>query len=176
MVLSSFSPIFPEEGGRIRSARSQIGAKMNSNDSNFNDPLTDPVRAARVLNDVGTEAGWQVRDVRSVDVVGERPDKRRTLRFRVTARRAGGNPTEAYWYATQYRGGEGERMLPSLRFLRSAAAPSLRSTRSAHPVPLPAAPTAPRSGGGTPPRRWSRWMTWSGTFSIPGSSPESRID
>lgn len=99
---------------------------MNSNDSNFNDPLTDPGRAARVLNDVATEAGWQVRDVRSVDVVGERPDKRRTLRFRVTAQRAGGTPTESYWYATQYRGGEGERMLPSLRFLRSAAAPEIR--------------------------------------------------
>lgn len=101
---------------------------MNSNNSNgeYHDPLTDPDRAARLLDDIGTEAGWQVRDVRSVDVVGERPDKRRTLRFRVTARRAGGNPAESYWYATQYRGGEGERMLPSLRFLRSAAAPEIR--------------------------------------------------
>jgi aminoglycoside phosphotransferase (APT) family kinase protein len=101
---------------------------MNSNESNFdrNDPLTDPGRAARVLQEIGAEAGWQVRDVRSIDVVGERPDKRRTLRFRVAARRAGGNPTESYWYATQYRGGEGELMLPTLRFLRSAAAPEIR--------------------------------------------------
>jgi aminoglycoside phosphotransferase (APT) family kinase protein len=106
----------------------QIGAKMNSNNSNleYNDPLTDPGKAARVLHDASAEAGWQVREVRSIDVVGERPDKRRTLRFRVSARRAGGPSTESYWYATQYRGGEGERMLPSLRFLKSAAAPEIR--------------------------------------------------
>src|SRR5258705_10073051 len=114
-----FSQIFlrysPKKAGAFRSARFQIGAEMNSNDSNreCNDPLTDPGRAARVLHEIATEAGWQVRDVRSVDVVGERPDKRRTLRFRVTARRAGAHPTEAYWDATQYRGGGGRRMLPS---------------------------------------------------------------
>jgi aminoglycoside phosphotransferase (APT) family kinase protein len=101
---------------------------MNLNDPRFepDDPLADPSRAARILNEVGSESGWQVREVRSVDVVGERPDKRRTLRFRVMARKAGGNPAETYWYASQYRNGDGERMIPSLRFLRSAAAPEIR--------------------------------------------------
>ena len=97
-------------------------------DPNFepNDPLADPGRAARVLQEAGEESGWQVREVRSVDVVGERPDSRRTLRFRVLARKAGGNPAESYWYAMQYRNGDGERMIPSLRFLRAAAAPEIR--------------------------------------------------
>jgi aminoglycoside phosphotransferase (APT) family kinase protein len=59
-------------------------------------------------------------------MLSERPDKRRTLRFRVIARRAGSPFSEITWHGLQYRSGEGDRMLPILRFLRAAAAPEIR--------------------------------------------------
>ncbi len=90
------------------------------------DPLGDLAGATRILQAASSDSGWQVREVRSIDIVGERPEKRRTLRFRIVGKR-GGLQTETYWYGMQYRGGtDGEQLLPTLRFLRSAAAPEIR--------------------------------------------------
>jgi len=98
---------------------------MSPIEARSGDQLTDPVRATRALQEASADSGWQVREVRSVEVVSERPEKRRVMRFRVTAKR-GGSQAKQCWYGTQYRGGEGERMLPALRFLRAAAAPEIR--------------------------------------------------
>lgn len=95
------------------------------------DPVLDPARVSRIIQNATSESGWLVQEVRSVDLLGERPDKRRTLRFRVSARRAGSAFSEITWHGHQYRAGEGDRMLPVLRFLRAAAAPEIRV-----PVPL----------------------------------------
>lgn len=94
------------------------------------DPILDPARVVRILQNATADSGWFVQDVRSAEVVSERPDKRRTLQFRVTARRAGAPFSDTTWYGMQYRAGEGERLMPVLRFLRAAAAPEIR-------VPLP---------------------------------------
>ncbi len=107
-------------------ARESLATSRFDSRSRHADPLGDLAGAMRVLSAASADSGWQVREVRSMDVVGERPDARRTLRFRVIGKR-GGTPFEAYWYGMQYRGGaDGERMLPTLRFLRSAAAPEVR--------------------------------------------------
>lgn len=98
----------------------------SSLDDRRGDPILDPTRASRILQNATSESGWLVQEVRSVDLLSERPDKRRTLRFRVSARRAGSAFTESTWHGLQYRAGEGERMLPVLRFLRAAAAPEIR--------------------------------------------------
>jgi len=94
------------------------------------DPLRDPIRSARVLQNASTDAGWLVHEVRAVDAVNERAEKRQTFRFHVRARRAGAPLGDVTWYGHHYRAGEGERLLPVLRFLRAAAAPEIR-------VPLP---------------------------------------
>jgi aminoglycoside phosphotransferase (APT) family kinase protein len=104
---------------------------LSSLDDRRGDPILDPARVSRILQNATSESGWLVQEVRSVDQLGERPDKRRTLRFRVSARRAGAPFSESTWHGHQYRAGEGERMLPVLRFLRAAAAPEIRV-----PVPL----------------------------------------
>jgi len=90
------------------------------------DPLLDPSRATRVIQNATSDSGWLVQDVASVEVLSERPERRRTLKFLVNARRAGSpwNPTT--WYGQQYRAAEGERLLPMLRFLRAAAMPEIR--------------------------------------------------
>ena len=97
-----------------------------SDEVRHGDPLLDPSRAVRILQNATAESGWLVQDVLGADVVSERPDRRRTLRFRVNARRAGAPFAEITWYGLQYRAGEAERMLPVLRFLRAAAAPEIR--------------------------------------------------
>ncbi len=107
-------------------AREPLGTSRFDSRPRHVDPLGDLAGATRILSAASADSGWQVREVRSVDVVGERPDARKTLRFRVIGKR-GGTPFETYWYGMQYRGGvDGERMLPTLRFLRSAAAPEVR--------------------------------------------------
>lgn len=106
-------------------AREPLGASRFDSRPRHADPLGDLAGATRILSAASADSGWQVHEVRSVDVVGERPDARKTLRFRVIGKR-GGTPFETYWYGMQYRGGDGERMLPTLRFLRSAAAPEVR--------------------------------------------------
>jgi aminoglycoside phosphotransferase (APT) family kinase protein len=95
-------------------------------DTRHGDPILDPSRAARILQNAISDSGWTVQEVRSIDVLSERPDKRRTLRFRVSARRAGSPFADVTWHGLQYRSGEGDRMLPVLRFLRAAAAPEIR--------------------------------------------------
>jgi len=92
----------------------------------MDDPVLDPSRATRLIQEATSDTGWLVREVRSVEVVSDRADRRRTLRFRLTARRAGGPAAEISWYGRQYRGSEGERVAPILRFLRAAAAPDIR--------------------------------------------------
>lgn len=97
-----------------------------TNDPLRGDPILDPVRATRMLQNAIDDSGWIVQEVRSVDLLNERADRRRTLRFQVRARRAGAPFADCTWYAHQYRGGEGERVHPILRFLRAAAAPEIR--------------------------------------------------
>jgi aminoglycoside phosphotransferase (APT) family kinase protein len=98
----------------------------HSVDERHGDPVLDPTRAARIIQNAMPESGWLVQEVRSAEVLSERPDQRRTLRFRVSARRAGSALSEMTWYGHQYRAGEGERVLSVLRFLRAAAAPEIR--------------------------------------------------
>jgi aminoglycoside phosphotransferase (APT) family kinase protein len=100
---------------------------LASSDGRRGEPILDPARATSVLQHAVSDAGWIVDEVRSVDLLNERPEKRRTLRFHVKARRAGTQLSEIPWYGHQYRGSvDGERMLPVLRFLRAAAAPEIR--------------------------------------------------
>lgn len=95
-------------------------------DPRHGDPVLDTSRAARMLQNATAESGWLVQEVRSAEVISERPDRRRTIRYRVSARRAGAPFSEVTWHAHQYRSAEGERMMPVLRFLRAAAAPEIR--------------------------------------------------
>src|ERR1044071_9107402 len=92
-------------------------------DPRHGDPVLETTRAGRILQNATAESGWLVQEVRNADVISESPDRRRTLRYRVSARRAGAPFSEVTWHAHQYRSAEGERMMPVLRFLRAAAAP-----------------------------------------------------
>lgn len=115
------------------------------------DPLLDTTRAARTLQNATSEGGWLVHEVRAVDLVNER-DHRTTFRFQVRARRAGAPLSDICWYGYQYRGGEGEQLLPVLRFLRAAAAPEIRVpapigySRESRLLLLPAVEGRPLSG------------------------------
>jgi aminoglycoside phosphotransferase (APT) family kinase protein len=90
--------------------------------------LHDHERGPRMLTEAIADSGWVVREVRSVEIVRERPGARRTLRLRLSVRRAGCVPVDATWYGIQYRGTGGESALRSLRFLKAAAAPEVRVT------------------------------------------------
>lgn len=110
----------------LGSSRFEAREPLLPADARHGDPILDPSRAVRILQNAVAESGWLLQEVLAVDVLKERPDRRRTLRIRVNARRAGTPFSEMVWHGMQYRAGEGERMMPVLRFLRAAAAPEIR--------------------------------------------------
>jgi len=85
--------------------------------------LLDPVSALGLLGELGAGSGWLLRKVVRVEVVKERPGRRRTLLYRVLAQREGGPAREVSWYAKQYRGSKGERVWSAMLYLQKWTGP-----------------------------------------------------
>jgi aminoglycoside phosphotransferase (APT) family kinase protein len=91
-------------------------------------PLLDPLRARALLQGIVADSGWRVLEVRSVELIKERPGRRRTFRYRLVTEHGTGLPRETIWYGQAYRGPEGERAFRAIHTLRLAAP---------HPVRFP---------------------------------------
>jgi hypothetical protein len=92
--------------------------------------LLAPESARSVLGEISRITDWRVREVLAAEVVKDRAERRRTLRYRLVAER-GGEAREVTWYAKQYRGSKGERVW---RVLRHLQAQSSRNFTIAEPI------------------------------------------
>ena len=91
-------------------------------------PLLDPQRARAHLQGIVADSGWRVLEVRSVELVKERPGSRRTYRYHLVTEHGTGVPRDTVWYGQAYRGTEGELAFRAMHTLRLAAP---------HPVRFP---------------------------------------
>ena len=83
-------------------------------------PFLASESACHLLRDACAESTWRVREVLDAQIVKERPERRRTLRYRVVAER-GSAVFETTWYAKHYRGSRGKRVYSLLHALQSLA-------------------------------------------------------
>jgi aminoglycoside phosphotransferase (APT) family kinase protein len=88
-------------------------------------PLLATESACQMLREACAESSWRVLQVLEAGMVTEKPERRRTLRYRVVAGRVRGAGVgavrEVTWYAKQYRGSRGKRVFSLLRSLQSLA-------------------------------------------------------
>jgi len=88
-------------------------------------PLLATESACQMLREACAESSWRVLQVLEAEIVKEKPERRRTLRYRVVAGRVRGGDVgaarEVTWYAKHYRGSRGKRVFSLLRSLQSLA-------------------------------------------------------
>lgn len=87
--------------------------------------LLDPKRARPLLREACAGSGWSLAEILSSEVIHERPERRRTLRYRVLGGRAEEEPREILWFVKQYRGSKGERVWRRLRYLYAQTSPDV---------------------------------------------------
>ncbi len=87
--------------------------------------LLDPARTLRLLRHACGRSGWELRAIRAAEVVKEWPERRRTIRYSVVARRPGEPEREIHLYGKQYRGSKGARVRRLMEILRSTTPPDV---------------------------------------------------
>ena len=87
--------------------------------------LLDPERARPLLREACAGSGWSLAEILASEIVQERPERRRTLRYRVLGGRADEEPREILWFVKQYRGSKGERVWRRLRYLHAQTSPDV---------------------------------------------------